>query len=120
MDNLCSNNHVTLGAFIGVADGNLWAKSDAFNIQAQECKQLVQHFKSRDACRLSGITICGVKYLVVNATESSIYAKKAKTGFAAVKTNTCIVLGMYDNEALAGNATVDIEKLARYLRDQGY
>jgi len=46
--------------------------------------------------------------------------KKGKCGAVAVKTNQCVLFGIYGETVQPGNANSVVEKVADYLIENGY
>jgi len=105
-------------AIIGL-DGSTWASKN-ITIPAAEAKQLVANFNAPGTAQSNGITVGGVKHLTVKADDKSIYGKKGTGGIVTVKTAQCVIVGFYDDKIQPGVATNIVEKLADYLKENGY
>jgi profilin len=101
-------------------DGSTWATSAGFSVKAPEAKALAQAFSNPAAAPAAGLTIDGVKYIVLRADEKSIYAKKGNSGLCCVKTGKAMLVGFYDQPTQPGQASSVVEKLGDYLREVGY
>eukprot|EP01133_Synstelium_polycarpum_P009274 gene9274-10877_t len=97
-DQLVGSGCLSKGVIFGANDGGSWAQSPGFQIKAGEGAALVNLFKNPANVFASGATLCGVKYMGIKGDGSSIYGKKGATG----------------------NAAMTVEKLADYLRENGY
>ena len=117
-DQLVGTGHVTGAAIIG-HDGNVWASKN-LTLKAGEGPKLVNAFKDSSSVLASGIFVEGNKYLSLKADDKSIYAKKGAGGVVIAKTSQCVLIGHYNETVQPGQATVTVEKLADYLRENGY
>lgn len=135
------------GMIIGLK-GELWAKSAGIGLKTYTT--VVQDEKEKKSVEVNelaniidfsksgtkpdaGLRINQVKYVVVRSEKGTgkkdppfvCYARHEKTGVAIAAAKTCIVVGRY-NEAdkkkptFAGATNQAVERLAAYLRDQGY
>eukprot|EP01120_Amphizonella_sp_Union-15-10_P013149 TRINITY_DN607_c0_g1_i15.p1 TRINITY_DN607_c0_g1~~TRINITY_DN607_c0_g1_i15.p1 ORF type:complete len:127 (+),score=30.15 TRINITY_DN607_c0_g1_i15:114-494(+) len=117
--NLVGTGKVSKAAIIG-HNGGTWATSSGFVVSPQEGLDLAAAFKDASNLRSKGAFINKEKHMVVLANDRSIYGKKEKGGFAAVKTTQAILIGTYVEPLTAGNCNNTVEKLADYLIEQGY
>lgn len=67
-----------------------------------------------------GLMLEGQKYMVLRADDPSIYVRKGSDGACISKTNQCILIGWYGEKVQAGQCNQAVEKLADYLRENGY
>jgi len=116
---LVGTGTVTKGAICGL-DGTLWAHSSGFNPTAQELRSLVGGFANPGTIQGSGVLLEGKKHFTLRVDDRSIYGKLGQGGVAACKTNQCVVIGLYGEGTQPGQCNSTVEKLADYLRDQGY
>jgi len=107
------------GALLG-HDGSVWAKSPGFALKGAEGAGLANNFKNPSGTQGTGIFINGEKYLVVKADDASIYGKKGTGGVITVKTGQVVLVGIYDDKLQAGRAANIVEKVADYLKENGY
>lgn len=96
-------------------DGTTWASTEGFSVKPNEAKRLIAAFGDATPIYTSGLTLRGTMYMTIKADGRSIYGKKGATGFCAVKTRTCVVVGYYSEQIQPGNAANTIECLADYL-----
>lgn len=111
------------GAIIGSGDGGVWAKSSDFNASTDELGKLAQQFTNYQDIPQTGIVLEGVKFIVPRCEENIIFGKKMKSGVFVVKTNSAIIIAIFEegDSGQAGVATRGtVEKLAQYLRDSGF
>ncbi|CAD5235605.1 unnamed protein product [Bursaphelenchus xylophilus] len=116
-----SSDGIKKAAIVGLEDGSVWARSSDFKATDAELKSLVGSFKNIDAVPQTGSDLEGLHYVVPRVEENLIFGKKGSQGFCAVKSNTAVILAVFEGETGAGSATrVAVEKLASYLQDTGY
>jgi len=97
------------------------ARPIKLNVSKEEATQLFDHFKNPPGVFESGLTIDGVKYMVIKADERSIYGKKGISGIVAVKTGGHVLIGCYHAQgAQPGAAANDVEKVADKLIKNGF
>jgi profilin len=101
-------------------NGGQWATSAGFAVSAGEAKALIAGFTNPDGLRASGLTIAGIKYIVLRADDRSIYGKKGAGGVITVKTGQAVLIGTYNENLQPGQAANVVEKLADYLIDSNY
>lgn len=102
-------------------DASTWASSSNFaGIRTDEAKKLVNAFYSPSSVLASGLRLDDVKYMIMKADVRSVYGKKDYTGFCAVRTNQCILIGLYDETIQPGQCANAVEKLADYLIENSY
>ncbi|KAI9018381.1 profilin [Hyaloraphidium curvatum] len=118
-NNLLGTAKVTKAAIHG-HDGSLWATSKGFAISAPEFQALFKAFKDPSGARASGLTLAGVKYIVLRADDRSIYGKKGAGGIACVKTKQAVIIGEYEEPIQPGECTKVVEGLADYLISVNY
>jgi len=117
---LVGSGHIAKALICGL-DGQWWAGTDGFNPSAQEIKNIIKGFDDGGASlRANGLYIQGIKYLVLRADDSSIYAKQGPGGCAACKCNSCMILAVYVEKMTPGNCNLAAESLADYLKESGY
>jgi profilin len=110
---------VTFGAIVGF-DGSVWAISNGFPVSADEVKKLNAAFSAPGSIQENGFMIAKEKYRALNASDRSIYGRLGSKGVVCCKTNQCIIIAHYNENIQPGQCTNATEKLADYLRDQGY
>ena len=77
-------------AAIAGHDGNIWARSDEFNIKPDEVKNLVQNFDQTSTFAASGINLAGEKYFFLSGDECVLRGKQGKGGVHVMRTNQVI------------------------------
>jgi profilin len=125
---LVATGHVAYGAIYGL-DGSLWTCSpELANVPADAIQAMVNAFSDSGlaALRTSGCWLGpksedgANKYMVLRGDERSVYIKKGQGGGALVKTNQCVILGVYKEGQVTGQCNSAVEKLADYLIESGY
>ncbi|KDQ55527.1 hypothetical protein JAAARDRAFT_37543 [Jaapia argillacea MUCL 33604] len=117
--NLVGSGKVSKAVILG-QKGGVWATSSGFNLSASEQQKIVGAFANPDNARASGVTASGVKYLVLQVTDRSIYGKKAADGIVIVKTVQAVLVAVY-NAPIQGQECISVvESLADYLISVGY
>ncbi|XP_011306077.1 profilin [Fopius arisanus] len=116
---LLASKCVTKAAIAG-HDGNLWAKSDGFEVSKDELAKLLQGFDSQELLTSSGVTLAGIKYIYLSGTDRVIRAKSAKVGVHCMKTTQTIVVSLYEDPIQPQQAASVVEKLGDYLLTCGY
>ena len=118
-DQLVGTGSIRKAIIIGVQGGPL-AESRGFSLQAGEAARIVNLFKNPNDAFAKGITVAGVKYFAIKAGEQSIYGKRLGTGIILAKTSQLILIGFYDESQPIGSASGVVEKVADFLRQNGY
>jgi profilin len=116
-DNLVGSN-VSKAAIFGL-DGTAWATSAGFSVSPSEASAIAAGAQNPSSLG-GGLYLEGVNYMVLRADESSIYVRQGQNGACICKTNQAVLVGMYGENQTAGNCNATVEKLADYLRENGY
>jgi profilin len=107
-------------AAIAGFDGNIWAKSENFNVTPEEVKKIVENYENAAVFASSGISLEGQKYVYLSGTEDVLRAKQGKGGVHIFKTNQAVLLGVYDDPMQPAEAATVTEALGSYLKNFGY
>ncbi|XP_076300517.1 profilin chickadee [Lasioglossum baleicum] len=116
---LLASRCVTQAAIAG-HDGNLWAKSEGFEVSKEELAKLVQGFDDQDILTSSGVTLAGNRYIYLSGTDRVIRAKLGKVGVHCMKTTQAVVVSLYEDPIQPQQAASVVEKLGDYLLGCGY
>ncbi|WP_411025446.1 profilin [Salmonella sp. s55004] len=116
---LVGTGDVKQASILGL-DGSVWATSDGFNVSAPEAQAMIAGFDKASDLHAKGVHACGIKYLTLNVTPTTIYCKKGSTGLTIAKTGRAVVIGRYEDNMQPGKCNIAVEKLADYLKEQGY
>lgn len=107
-------------ACIAGHDGNVWAKSDGFEVSKDEVLKLVKGFEQQDILHSSGVTLAGSRYIYLSGTDQVIRAKLGKVGVHCMKTSQAVVIALYEDPIQPQQAASVVEKLGDYLLQCGY
>lgn len=129
-------------------DGNAWATAPGFalytyeydmpqedgskkKVPVNEFKALFEATKGNRKCGEAGIRIANQKYMFIkhNPENNSVYlAREGGGGACAVRTNQCLILGVWNKAGVmsnkklqnAGDCNELVENMAKYLSASGY
>merc|ERR1712029_680266 len=107
-------------AVIAGHDGNVWAKSQNFNVTPNEIQAILSNYGNQDALASSGLNLGGTKYFYLSGDDEVIRGKQGKGGVHCVKTNQTLLVGVYEAPMEPGTAATITEKLGDYLKGVGY
>ncbi|KAE9552689.1 hypothetical protein FO519_004095 [Halicephalobus sp. NKZ332] len=120
---LDSSSAIKKAAIVGT-DGSVWARSEGsneFRATATELNTFVNHFSHLSDLPAKGADLEGIHYIVPRTEENLIFGKKDKSGFFAVKTNSAVIIAVFEGESNAcTEARTCVEKLGQYLVQTGY
>ncbi|GBP59320.1 Profilin [Eumeta japonica] len=116
---LMASRCVTKAAIAG-HDGNVWAKSEGFEISKDEVAKIVAGFENESLLTSGGITIAGTRYIYLSGTDRIIRAKLGKVGVHCMKTQQAVVISLYEEPIQPQQAASVVEKLGEYLITCGY
>ncbi|CAG9566772.1 unnamed protein product [Danaus chrysippus] len=107
-------------AAIAGHDGNVWAKSEGFDISKDEVAKIVAGFENESLLTSGGVTIAGTRYIYLSGNERIIRAKLGKVGVHCMKTQQAVVISLYEEPIQPQQAASVVEKLGDYLVNCGY
>jgi len=116
---LLASKCVTKACIAGL-DGNVWAKSDGFEVGKEEIAKLVSGFDNQDILTGSGVTLAGQRYIYLSGTDRVVRAKFGKVGVHCMKTQQAVVVSLYEDPIQPQQAASVVEKLGDYLVSCGY
>ncbi|XP_026329060.1 profilin [Hyposmocoma kahamanoa] len=116
---LMASRCVTKAAIAG-HDGNVWAKSEGFEISKDEVAKIVAGFENESLLTSGGVTIAGARYIYLSGTDRIIRAKLGKVGVHCMKTQQAVVISLYEEPIQPQQAASVVEKLGDYLITCGY
>ncbi|XP_046402750.1 profilin [Ischnura elegans] len=116
---LLASKCVTKAAIAGL-DGNVWAKSEGFELGKEELTKLVQGFEKQDLLTSSGVTLSGTRYIYLSGTDRVVRAKLGKVGVHCMKTQQAVVVSLYEDPIQPQQAASVVEKLGDYLVSCGF
>ena len=105
-------------------DGEIFAYSACLNITQAEMTSIATNISEQNAepFLASGVWLSGQKYVCLRAMmdEGLIYAKLGPAGACIVKSEYCIVIGIYSKGMGGGECNVATEGLCKYLEEMGF
>lgn len=116
---LMASRCVTRAAIAG-HDGNLWAKSEGFELSKDEIAKIVAGFENQSLLTSGGVTLAGNRYIYLSGTDRVIRAKLGKVGVHCMKTQQAVVVSLYEEPIQPQQAASVVEKLGEYLMTCGY
>uniref|UniRef100_A0A6M2DMQ0 Profilin n=1 Tax=Xenopsylla cheopis TaxID=163159 RepID=A0A6M2DMQ0_XENCH len=116
---LLASRCVTKAAIAG-HDGNVWAKSDGFEVTKDELSKLVAGFDNQELLTSGGVTLAGQRFIYLSGTDRVVRAKFGKIGVHCMKTTQAVVVSLYEEPIQPQQAASVVEKLGDYLITCGY
>jgi profilin len=118
---LVGSGKIVAGAIVG-HDGSVWAASPsiASKVTAEETKKLVTAFGDPNGIRSEGFRVAGTKYITIMSTDREIYGKSGASGICCCKTKQAVVVGLYDEKTVSGEAAKIVGALGDYLISVNY
>jgi len=101
-------------------NGSLWATSPGFSLSPEEITTLTEAFNNAEKIQANGLYVNGIKYFALSHDEENIHGKKGADGVVAVKTSQAVIIGVYKDGTVAGEANLVVGKLGDYLRSLSY
>ncbi|KAF2654501.1 Profilin/allergen [Lophiostoma macrostomum CBS 122681] len=120
---LLGTGNIDKAVICGVSDWQPWATSAGFNIPDAERKAIAQSFDDTNSPKKivsEGLKINGEKYMVIEATDDSIKAKKGKEGLVVLKTKQAILIAHHPADVQTPTAYSSVVELQEYLLNVGY
>ena len=116
---LVGSGKICAGAILG-HDGSVWAASPTLTITPEESKKLTSAFLDPTSIRSEGFRVSGTKYITIMSTDREIYGKAGQNGICCVKTKQAVVVGLYDEKTVSGEAAKVVGGLSDYLISVNY
>lgn len=117
-DNLVGSGKLSGAAILSHA-GDVWSQK-SMGLLVEEGKRLAAAFKDPSYVRANGLSVNRINYMPLGMDSESIKAKRTGGGVIAFKTHQTIVVGVYTAPTQPGDALVQVEKMADYLRNSNY
>ncbi|PBP17122.1 hypothetical protein BUE80_DR012156 [Diplocarpon rosae] len=118
---MVGSGHVDKGAIYSIAGDSKWAGSAGFEVSTTEIKEILAGLSGAvDKLYAEGLHVAGERYVLTNAEDRSLYARKGREGVVIVKTKQAILIAHYGETMIAGNSATTVEQLADYLIKSGY
>ncbi|XP_042879524.1 profilin-like [Penaeus japonicus] len=115
---LVETGNVKMGAICGL-DGSVWAASPNLNVTQNEAKTIATSIGT-DNFSTNGVVLNGEKYVFLSGEEGTVRGRKGKKGVHITKTNTAIIIGLYEEPITPGSCACTVESLADYLKSLNY
>ena len=109
---------VKSAAIVGL-DGSVWAKSSKFDLSAAEAKTFATNYSNVGHFQANGVVLAKTKFVFLSGSDRVLRGKKNKEGVHCFKTNTAIVIGIYQEPATPQEVANVVEKLGDYLVSYG-
>jgi hypothetical protein len=109
------------GAICGL-DGSWFVASDGSKITLEELKSILNNY-GKDTMYSTGVKLGGVKYMYLSSADFSPFplrCKKGANGAHIVKSNTTMMVGIYDESKKAEEAAVAVESVVESLIKANY
>lgn len=109
------------GAICGL-DGSWFVASDGSRITLDELKSILNNY-GKDTMYSTGVKLGGQKYMFLSTNDFSPFplrCKKGPGGAHFVKSNTTMMVGIYDESKKAEEAAVAVEAVVESLIKANY
>jgi len=116
---LINSNCVTKAAICGL-EGDVWAKSDDFEVTKPEVQALIKGFENTTDLASNGVTLAGQRYIYLSGTDRIVRGKLGRNGIHCMKTTQGIIISVYEDPVQPQQAATVVEKLGDYLISCGY
>lgn len=117
---LVGTGKIVAGAILG-HDGSVWAASPSLSsLNPAETQTLLAAFTDPSKIRAEGFKLAGTKYITILSTDREIYGKAGAGGVCCVKTGRAVVVGVYDEKTVSGEAAKIVGSLGDYLVSVSY
>ncbi|CAK9869971.1 unnamed protein product [Sphagnum jensenii] len=120
MCHVSGGNTLTAAAIVG-QDGLVWAQSGGFpEVTQTEIANIVEGFEDNSTLPQHGLFLGGTKYMVIQGDPGAVIrGKKGQGGVTVKKTNSALVIGIYNEPITPGECNIVVERLGDYLVEQG-
>jgi len=121
IENLEKTNNVNQSAIIG-KDGVVWAATTGLTLSTEEIKKISAGFAQSHILESEGaFRLAGENYYLIRIDNSDrIIGRKTGGGCSVCATKTAMVFGIYKDPIQPGQCNFEIEKVARFLKEQNY
>jgi len=109
------------GAICGL-DGSWFVASEGSKITLDELKVVLNNY-GKDTMHATGVKLGGAKYMYLSSNDFSPFplrCKKGPGGAHLVKSNTTMMVGIYDQGKKAEEAAVSVESVVESLIKANY
>ncbi|CAJ0569945.1 unnamed protein product, partial [Mesorhabditis spiculigera] len=112
---LLGSGNIAKAAICGL-DGVIWAKSDNFNIGADEVAAIAEAFGNQP----SSLKFEGKAYMILRANAEQIQGREGSGGFVACKTNKAVIISLYTNAMSPERCAEVTQNFADFLKSSNY
>ncbi|MGW7440160.1 profilin [Streptomyces sp. NPDC054849] len=120
---LVGTGHVSQGAIFSL-DGQEWGSSPDLHITQDEANRISAALngdtEAKNQLFGEALFLAGQRYVMARCEDRSIYGRTGRVGAAIARTRQAVVIGIHNEEMMAGNASSAVESLADYLISQGH
>jgi len=117
-DSMLAEGKLAHAAIIGI-DGAVWAQSASCPLTADEAVAIAGGMGEASGAYLTdnGCTLGGTKYLTlrVDSSEGLYYGKKGASGICIARSTQTLVIGIYSEGMVPGDANVVTEGMKDHL-----
>ncbi|RWS13786.1 Profilin-like protein [Dinothrombium tinctorium] len=121
---ICDQVSCRFAVISSLQNGAIWAKFEENNgnkITVEEMRKIADTFRSNpNEFQEKGIYIAGEKYFCLVVEDNLVRGRKGNSALAIVTTNCCIILAATTDSVPPGKLNTVVEKLADYLKSNGY
>jgi len=101
--------------------GASWFTASAgSNITQDELKKFVANMGNVTTLSTSGIVLGGIKYMYLSGDDETCRGKKGTGGVHMAKSNTTLVVGIYDDAIQPQQAATAVESIADFLKKSNF
>jgi len=119
--NLTDSTFCKDAAIIGPDGPPAWASTPNFTVGKNDFDHIAKCFKDSKLGFSQGVNVGGNYYIVVRLDDRSMYAKRSDNkGLTVVWTGKLYLFSTYEAPVAPGQNTLAVERLADYLRENGY
>ncbi|KAJ7553600.1 hypothetical protein O6H91_06G104800 [Diphasiastrum complanatum] len=99
--------HLSAAAILG-QDGSVWAQSASFPaLEEGEIANIVKAFDDSSELAMHGLFLGGSKYMVIQGEPGAVIrGKKGPGGVTIKKTNSALIIGIYDEPVQPGHVGI--------------
>ena len=117
-DQIMADGHVKKAAIIGL-DGEIWAKTENCDITTDEAELFASNYTNVSHFYANGIIMAKTKFFYLSGTDRVLRGKKSKNGFHSIRTESAIIIAIYEEPVTAQHVATIVETLGEYLISYG-
>lgn len=121
MAELPSGGTLTCAAIFGL-EGDLWQQSADFpELQSHEIQSIIRALDEPITVAATGINLANLKFMLIPSEAGEVLRGRSKNKSLIVrKTHKAMIIGVSQEPVPLGEASVRIEDVSRYLKDDGF